>query len=421
MLTSLRIQNVVLIDQITIGFEGGLCALTGETGAGKSILLDSLGLALGARADSGLVRKGTEQASVTASFDLSSNHISKKILKNADLDWEQTLIIRRTLGADGRSKAFINDQPVSIGLLKEIGDSLVEIHGQFDTQGLLNPSSHRTMLDDYAQIGSGTENAWQAWQREQESLLNLKNASKASKAEEEFLRTALEDLDALEPKAGEEQTLAALRERLMHREQVLAALSNAYEILNGESDPVRAAWSALDKISTKLGEEGAGAISALERANAEMQEAISAISALSSSLEESEHDLQSIDDRLFALRAQARKHGCSVDNLSAKREELAAQLGVIDHADELLEQAEKKVTAARAAYIAQAEKISTQRMKAAAKLDLLVAKELPPLKLEKAKFVTSIEKLARGRVGAITARTACASLWPPIRARSPGR
>lgn len=393
MLTTLRIQNVVLIDQVMIEFQGGLCALTGETGAGKSILLDSLGLALGARAESSLVRKGADQASVTASFDLPKNHISKKILKAAELEWDQTLIIRRTLSSDGRSKAFINDQPVSVALLREVGESLVEIHGQFDTQGLLNPSTHRAMLDDYAGIGDEVLNAWEALDAAREKLENLKNAAASSKIEEEYLRASVEDLENIDPQTGEEESLASLRERLMHREQVLEALNNAYNILNSEDDPVRSAWAALDKIAGKLGEAGSAAIGALERANAEMIEAVSAIEALSADLSESEHDLQSIDDRLFGLRAQARKHHCAVDDLPKKLEELKERLSAIDHADEYIAKAEKAVKEARAAYIAQAEKISVLRSKAATKLDALVAKELPPLKLDKARFVTSIEKL----------------------------
>lgn len=393
MLVSLRIQNVVLIDQVTIEFEAGLCALTGETGAGKSILLDSLGLVLGARAESGLVRRGAEQASVIAEFDVPPKHISQKILKKADLEWSQNLIVRRTLSADGRSRAFINDQPVSIGLLKEVGDSLVEIHGQFDTQGLLNPASHRGMLDEYAGIGDALERLWDIWRAQDAECGALKKAVKMSKAEQEYLRSALDDLEALSPQAGEEEMLAALRERLMHRESVLEALSGAYHVLNGENDPVRTAWAVVDRVASKLGPKGGEIVGALERATIEIQEAMSAMQALSSDLEESEHDLVSIDDRLFGLRAQARKHGCSVEELPAKIEVLAAQLGAIENADSALAAAEKKVLVARADYAAQAEKISAQRIKMAAKLDQLVAKELPPLKLDKARFVTSVEAL----------------------------
>lgn len=402
MLTSLSIQNVVLIDQLNIEFRAGLCALTGETGAGKSILLDSLGLALGARSESALVRKGTNQAQVSAAFDISPAHPARSFLKQAEItvDDSEDIILRRTVGADGRSKAFINDQPVSVGLLKQTGETLIEIHGQFDTQGLLNPATHRQMLDEYAGLKTDVTDAWDEWKERQQALEDLKNNSAASRAEEEFLRTSLEDLDALEPKTGEEAELASLRERLMHREQVLEALNTAYQALIGEDDPVRKAWGALDRVADKIGPSAEAAVSALDRASSEIQEALSEIQSLSADLQNSEHDLQSIDDRLFELRAQARKHNCEVDDLPAKREELAVKLNAIEHADNLLEEAVKKTEQAKAAYVAEAEKAHGTRQKAAEKLDKLVAKELPPLKLEKARFVTQIKKMEEGEWGA---------------------
>lgn len=393
MLASLRIQNVVLIDQLTIEFQQGLCALTGETGAGKSILLDSLGLALGARSESGLVRKGAEQAQVTAVFEIEKDHLSKHLIEAQGLEFDQTLILRRSVGADGRSKAYVNDQPVSVGFLRELGDTLVEIHGQFDTQGLLNPAAHGPMLDDYADLKHKISGVWKTWKEAQSELVRLKEDAEKSRADEEYLRSALEDLDALEPQPGEEESLAALRERLMHREQVLDSLNAAYHALTAEDDPVRKAWGALDKVSDKLGEAAAETIGALQRASAEIEEAVSAIQSLSSDLEESEHNLETIDERLFALRAQARKHGCAVDDLAEMRETLAGRLNMIEHSDEVLAEAMKKVEQGRNSYIGEAEKVSKARKAAAEKLDKLVAKELPPLKLEKARFVTQVESL----------------------------
>ncbi len=399
MLTSLSIKNVVLIDQLTIEFKGGFCALTGETGAGKSILLDSLGLALGARSEASLVRNGAEQAQVSASFDVGDKHPALAILRNAGLESDTTLILRRAVGSDGRSKAYINDQPVSIGLLREVGDTLVEIHSQFETQGLLDPSTHRAMLDDYAGIGGGLPAVFAAWKDELENMSALRAEAEKSKAEENFLRQSLEDLDGLEPKAGEEQELAALRERLMHREQVLEALNAAYNTLNGEDDPVRKAWGALDRIAAKIGPAGDAITGALGRATSEIQEAIAAIESVSADLQEGDHNLQSIDDRLFSLRAQARKHGCGVDGLSAMRDDLARRLNMIQHADDALAAQMKKVEQARKSYEALARKVSEARQKAADKLDRLVAKELPPLKLEKARFVTEIAALAESEWG----------------------
>lgn len=393
MLASLSIQNVVLIDRLNIDFRGGLCALTGETGAGKSILLDALGLALGARSESGLVRKGAEQAQVSAEFHVPKNHLSIAILKNADLEGGEELILRRSVSADGRSRAFINDQPVSIGLLKQIGETLVEIHGQFETQGLLNPATHGELLDEYAEIDSKLAVLWAAWKAEIKKFETLKTDAEKSRSEETYLRQAVEDLDALTPKAGEESELSALRARLMNREQALEALGTAYDVLNGESDPVRKASSVLARVAGKMAGAADQIITALDRASAEMQEASALIQSLSADLQEGGHDLESIDDRLHELKSQARKHNCAVDDLAAMRETLAAKLNLIEHADEALEEQMRKVEKARKAYTAQAEKDSAARALAATKLDKLVAKELPPLKLDKAKFVTKIETL----------------------------
>lgn len=393
MLASLSIQNVVLIDRLNIDFRGGLCALTGETGAGKSILLDALGLALGARSESGLVRKGAEVAQVSAEFHVPKNHVSIGILKDADLEGGEELILRRSVNADGRSRAFINDQPVSIGLLKQIGETLVEIHGQFETQGLLNPATHGELLDEYAGIDSKLAALWAAWQTETEKLETLKSDAEKSRNEETYLRQAVEDLDALSPKAGEESELSALRVRLMNREQALEALGAAYDALNGENDPVRKASSALVRVAGKMAGAADQIIIALDRASAEMQEASALIQSLSADLQEGGHDLESIDDRLHELKSQARKHNCALDDLAAMRETLAAKLNLIEHADEALEEQMRKVEKARKAYAMQAEKDSAARALAAIKLDKLVAKELPPLKLDKAKFVTKIETL----------------------------
>lgn len=402
MLESLSIQNVVIIEKLLIEFKGGLCTLTGETGAGKSILLDSIGLATGMRAEVALVRKGAENAQVSAVFDIPPHHSLYRKAAEAGLSIEngEALVLRRVLSADGRSKAFINDQPVSVGLLREIGQDLIEIHGQFDTQGLLDPSTHRAILDEYAAIDGALDDVWSAYQVAQSDYLGLKSEAGRSREEEEYLRTALEDLDALSPEEGEEETLSALRERLMHRERVLEALNAAYHCLQGEHDPVRKASGLLDRISDKLGEGGAAVLEALDRASAEMQEAVSAIQSLVADMEYEEHNLQSIDDRLHDLKAQARKHQCSVDELPAKRDELATRLNRIEHADDLLIEAGRKVEQMRAAYLASANGISVARKKAAGKLDGLVMAELAPLKLERARFYTQIEELPEAEWGA---------------------
>lgn len=395
MLLRLDIRNVVLIDQMTIEFKQGLCALTGETGAGKSILLDSLGLALGVRAESGLVRSGAEQASVIATFQISDNHDAHAVLRDADITGEDdVLILRRVVNNSGKSRAFINDQPVSIALLKSIGDTLVEIHGQFETQGLLNPQTHRGMLDAYAKIdGVALARCWAAWKTFEDELAEMRRLSERSHAEESYLRASLEDLDGLSPQVGEEASLSGLRERLKHREQVLEALSRADDVLNGENDPVRHAWGTLERIADKVGTAIDPAIAALSRASSEMQEAAAIVRALSVDLQESEYNLEEIDERLFGLRAQARKHGGTPDDLPRVRDELARKLSLIENADDTLAAQVEKVSVARAAYLKEAQGVSQTRRAVAARLDKLVQGELVPLKLDKARFVTSVEAL----------------------------
>lgn len=401
MLESLSIQNVVIIEKLLIEFQGGLCTLTGETGAGKSILLDSLGLATGMRAEAALVRKGAENAQVTAVFDLPADHLIYHKLREAGLSLEggEAIVLRRVLSADGRSKAFINDQPVSVGLLREIGQDLIEIHGQFDTQGLLDPSTHRAILDEYAGIDGALEAVWDNFVTAQGEYKRLQDDAGRSREEEEYLRSALEDLDTLAPEEGEEEALSALRERLMHREQVLEALNAAYHCLQGEHDPVRKASGILDRISDKLGEGGAAILDALDRASVEMQEAVSSIQSLFADMEYEEHNLQTIDDRLHALKAQARKHQCSVDELPLKRDELAQRLNRIEHADDLLNDAARKVEQSRSAYLKAAREISARRQEAAQRLDGLVMAELAPLKLERARFYTQVEELPEAEWG----------------------
>lgn len=395
MLTTLTIQNVVIIEKLVVEFRQGLCALTGETGAGKSILLDSLGLAMGQRAEARLVRKGADKAIVSAAFEVEPSHLVYAILAESDLliDNSEAIVLRRSLTPDGRSKAYINDQSVSVSLLKKIGESLIEIHGQFDTRGLLNPSTHRQMLDDYAGIGDGVENLWKKFRSDLGALEALKQCQKNAREHEDFLRTALEDLDAFEPKQGEEKELARLRETLMNREQVLDGLNSAYQILNTDNDPVRDALGVLSRISDKLPEQANEVMETLDRATVEVTEALNLISSLSSDLEENEHDLQSIDDRLFGLRAQARKHGVNVDDLADLREKLAQDLNTIEHGDDLLAQAMKTVEKSREQYKSAAIQLSEKRKSVAKTMDDLIAKELPPLKLERAKFVSVISEL----------------------------
>jgi DNA repair protein RecN (Recombination protein N) len=403
MLVSLTIDNVVLVARVVTELEKGLCVLTGETGAGKSMLLDSLGLALGYRSSSSLVRKGQEKAQVTAEFQVPQNHISNTILKNSGLETETegdytTLVLRRIVNSDGRSRALINDQPVSISLLREIGETLVEIHGQFETQGLLNPATHKTLLDEYAGIAeeiNQLSQIWNNWKNSEKELEQAKIKMEEASRDEEYLRQSIEDLDRLSPEEGEEEKLTILRERLMKSEQITNALKEADIAMEEAEKALGASWRSIERI----GNEAKEILDAMDRASAEMTEVISSIHALSADIEGNEHSLPEIDDRLFALKGQARKHGCDIDNLSQKRAELAEQLDLIEHQDDRLADLIKKVDKIGKEYLSKAEEISKKRQTAAQNLDTLVQKELPPLKLDKAKFFTSIERQEQNEWG----------------------
>lgn len=398
MLAGLTIKNVVLIDHLSINFERGLCALTGETGAGKSILLDSLGLALGARSESGLVRKGEASATVSAEFDLPSRHAVFSFLKEQGIEVESPILLRRSVAADGKSRAFINDHPVSIALMKQVGDMLVEIHGQFDTQTLLNPRVHRGILDEYAGAAKDVAalgDLWERWKEAEKSLEQKRMDMERARSEEDYLRAALEQLDELSPKEGEEESLTLLRARLMKREQNIDHLSAAYKGCEDAVSTLNTVWRALEKAGEGQGDIG----KALDRAMAELQEFSAGVEELSVQLEDNQYSLTDIDDRLFALKAQARKHACRIDDLPAKREELSALLRGIAHQEDTLAALEKNVTAARGDYAARAKELSKRRTEYAAALDKLVAKELVPLKLERALFETHVELLPENEWG----------------------
>lgn len=396
MLKALHIKNVVLIEQLSLSLEQGLCALTGETGAGKSILLDSLGLALGQRSEAGLVRKGADKASVSAEFELMDRHPVYQILDAQDLERDDVLILRRVVNKDGRSRAFVNDQPISVSLLKEIGASLVEIHGQFETQGLLDVKTHGALLDSYAGLEKERlclSALWGHWKAAREALEDAREQAQKNREEESYLRDSLEDLERLDPKAGEEEHLASLRERLKHKEDILQALSIAQNALSSEEGGeviLNQACRALERVADKGGNAVSGIIASLDSALAEIGEARVMIESTFADMEDGEHSLEEIDDRLHDLRAQARKHDCVVDDLPRIIEKLGNQLALIDDEGDILAQLEQNTIAARQDYITQAQLLRKTRQEAAFDLDRKIGEELPPLKLEKARFVTEI-------------------------------
>ncbi|MBU6474514.1 MAG: DNA repair protein RecN [Alphaproteobacteria bacterium] len=397
MLASLTIHNIVLIDRLTLEGEGGLAALTGETGAGKSILLDALGLALGARSESGLVRHGAEQAAVTACFDLPARHPAHALLKEKGLPSAETLILRRTLGKDGRSKAFINDEPVSMQLLREIGATLVEVHGQFETQGLLDPQTHSAALDSYAGLSEDaakTRQAWAGWRTARERLEAAETGIESMRLQEEYLKDAVAELEKLSPQRGEEEILAEKRHFLLHAEKMRDGLSQATEILesdDGVQSLLGRLHAALGRIAGNAGERMTAVMETLARAESETSELAYQIEALKST-DSGDGNLAAIEDRYFALRECAKKHRCTVDQLPKIHEDLSQKLRLITHHDDTLAELRKNVGDAREKFVSLAERLSAARARVAQKIGKAVNAELPALKLDKATFSVAVTR-----------------------------
>lgn len=408
MLASLAIRDIVLIDRLDLTFHDGLNVLTGETGAGKSILLDALGLALGARGDAGLVRAGTtgdgspRHASVTAVFEVPVEHPVLAVLKELGIEAPEDgmpLIVRRVLGSDGRGRAHVNDQPVGIQALKRIGETLVEIEGQRGAGGLLDSASHRRALDSFAGNGAAaarTAAAWRAWRSAVDALAEHQALANRSEAEESFLRHATAELAALDPQPGEEQALAERRTLLMNAEKLIEALNAANEALtsgDGVEGGLARAQRALERMAEKAEGRLDGIIGALDRAASEAADALAALETLSADTELDPRRLEEMEERLFALRAAARKHGCTVDQLPTLRGEFEEKLVALDDTGAALAVLARAEEETRAAYLESAEALSAERTTAATRLDKAVMKELPALKLDKARFTSRIERL----------------------------
>lgn len=402
MLHNLHISNVVLIQSLDLDFNAGLCALTGETGAGKSILLDSLSLAMGARSEARLVRKGTDTATVTATFDVTNNTplISQLHEQGIDVSQDpQNMMIRRSVKSDGKSKAWLNDQPISIGLLKSIAPYLVEYHGQFETHGLRDPERHAAMLDAYAQIEGDKEvlrDYWREWRKAERTLKHAEKQAEEAKAEEEYLRACLEDLDKLAPEQGEEDTLTEMRQRLKNKEEIISALSGAQKYLTsdkGADNALVQTTRALDRAQDKIGEVVETMMEQLDNALENVRDVTHTIDGLIADITDEDISQEALDDRLYALRSEARKHGCMVDDLANKREEISEKISLIEHQEDTLSELNRNVANLKKSYIDQAEKIRAIRVKFGEQLDTLIMEELKPLKLDKARFVTQIAPL----------------------------
>ena len=416
MLIGLSIRDVVLIESLDLAIGPGLTALTGETGAGKSIILDALGLATGARADAGLVRRGaTGHASATAIFALPADHPAFAYLDDKGLDYgrDEDLVLRRQLSPDGRSRAFVNDQATSVGVLKDLGGLLLEVHGQHETVGLLDPRTHRTLLDAFGGVSvSAVASAWSGWRAAREKAQALRDLAGQAAAETEELTLRLSELDRLDPREGEETALAEERALLGSAEKALADIASAQDALGGDalSGKLAQAFRALERARERALQAGApaegaaltrltAACDAVDRALVEAQEASAAIDAVAETFEFEPDRLEKTEERLFALRAMARKLNVATENLPSLRAEFAVRLQAIETSGEALKAAEEEAASARDAYVFAAESLSAERRAAGDRLAVAVESELAPLKLDRARFRVAVEALAEDRAG----------------------
>jgi DNA repair protein RecN (Recombination protein N) len=417
MLIGLTIRDVVLVEALDLAFGPGLTVLTGETGAGKSIILDALGLAAGARADAGLVRPGAERAVASAVFAPGPDHEVWAILEEKELafDRSEDLVLRRQLGADGRSRAFVNDQAVSIGVLRQLGEQLLEVHGQHETVGLLDSRTHRGRLDAYAGLSRELEAsrmAWKAWRAALTAAADLRDRAARSAAEAGDLTERLAALDRLDPREGEEVALAEERALLGAAEKALADIAAAGEALGGDtlSGRLSQALRALDRARERALQAGAGesntviarlkaAAESVDRALVESLEAVAAVDAAAAAFDFEPGRLDKAEERLFALRAEARKLGVTVDALPRERIRIAEALRLIEDSEAALAGADAEAAACEADFHKAAAALTKARTSAGDRLTRAVTGELKPLKLDKAQFRVAVALLPDDRQG----------------------
>ena len=404
MLVSLQVRDLVVIDRVELDFGPGLTALTGETGAGKSILMDALGLALGARSDASLVRPQAERAIVTASFDLPPDHPALAVLDEQGIPASDSLILRRVVQADGRSRAFVNDEAASAGLLAQLGELLVEVHGQHDQRGLLSPDSHRRMLDDFGGLepkAAAASDAWRVWRDVRRQLDEARADEAKIKGEEEALRHDVSELESLAPEASEaneEDGLAAQRSRLVNAQRIAEALNGAHDAMQGENgldDRFRTAAGELARVREMSAGMLDPVIAALDRAVAEANEAVAGIEQAGRDMDSDSGRLEEIEARLFGLRAAARRHHVQVGDLANVLALLKGRLALVDDRDGVLAGLATDEANAADAFSNACNKLTSARKKTARRLDQKVAAELKPLKMGKAVFETSLEPLDR--------------------------
>lgn len=395
MLQSLHIKNIVLIDSLTLDFSAGMTALTGETGAGKSILLDALGLALGERSDAGLVRAGADSASVTATF--TASHALQQWLTAQEFEASDEIVLRRTLAKDGKSKAFINDTPVTLTLVKDLAARLIEVEGQFGVHALLEREQHRYLLDAFVGLGaevSTCRTTYEVWQNAQQQLLELQNVQANAAREQEWLQASVQELQEIAPQENEEDELLTRRQRLQGQEKTLGHLQTAWSALAGDHGAelqISGAQRAMQKLAELLPASATTAIAALDRAATDVAEAVRIIETEQAQELDGGQTMEALEDRLYRLRGAARKYQTTPTALPALLQQLQEKLALLDNSNDALQAASKAAIAAQKNYMTAAEKISAARQKAAGLFDKAVADELAPLKLEKAQFKTDCQ------------------------------
>jgi len=402
MLRSLEIRDLLIIDKLDLAFQPGLNVLTGETGAGKSILLDALGFVLGWRGRAELVRAGAAQGEVTAAFDLAPGHAARAVLAEAGIVAEDELILRRINSADGRKTAWVNDRRASGEVLRALSDTLVELHGQHDDRGLLNPRGHRQILDEFAGVdGAPVRAAWAALSAARRAKTRAEATLNAARVEEDFLRHAVAELDKLNPEPGEEAALDARRRAMQGAEKIRTDIARAHAALSDQGaegalvDALRWLEGAADRAEGRLD----AALAALARVLVELDEAQTGVEACLSALDFNPHELEHLEERLFAIRALARKHNVLADDLGGYAEDLRARLAVIDGGAGNLAALDLALAEAQTGYHRHAVQLSAARAKAAKRLDRAMAAELAPLKMERAVFATDITPADAGPDG----------------------
>jgi DNA repair protein RecN (Recombination protein N) len=405
MLSHLSIRDIVLIEKLDMEFSRGLSVLTGETGAGKSILLDALSLALGARGDAGLVRHGASQGQITAVFDLAEGHPARGVLLSNDFDDNGELVLRRVQAADGRSRVYVNDQPASVTLLKELGKALVEIHGQHDDRAMISADAHRDLLDAFGGLqvqASAVKSAWTSWRQAESALLRHRAKVEVAAREADYLRASSEELTVLRPEPGEETALSDQRQAMMRAEKTASDLNDANDVLAGAGSPVpqlASLFRRLERRKAEAPELVTPIADALGRALDAIGDAQGAVDAAMRAADFDPKVLERAEERLFALRAASRKFAVPVDKLADLAAKMRTDLADLDAGADRLAGMQKDAAAARDAYDALALLLTAERTAAAKALEAAVMAELPALKLERAAFIVDMQSEADARSG----------------------